>query len=78
MLGRRFICPIGPATQREFILDWRIFEETGFSSESGKIRERGQGHGATAPKAHLVPSALPTYEVRQLQDELCMAIVTNG
>ena len=25
MLGRRFVCPIGPATQREFILDWRIF-----------------------------------------------------
>ena len=24
MLGRRFICPIGPATEREFILDWRI------------------------------------------------------
>ena len=23
-LGRRFVCPIGPATQREFILDWRI------------------------------------------------------
>ena len=23
-LGRRFICPIGPATEREFILDWRI------------------------------------------------------
>ena len=34
--------------------------------------------GATAPKALLVPSALPTYEVRQLQDELCMAIVTIG
>ena len=26
MLGRRFICPIGPATQREFILDWRILD----------------------------------------------------
>ena len=25
-LGRRFICPIGPATEREFILDWRIFD----------------------------------------------------
>ena len=24
MLGRRFVCPIGPATQCEFILDWRI------------------------------------------------------
>ena len=24
-LGRRFICPIVPATQREFILDWWIF-----------------------------------------------------
>ena len=24
MLGWRFVCPIGPATQREFILDWRI------------------------------------------------------
>ena len=24
MLGQRFICPIGPATEREFILDWRI------------------------------------------------------
>ena len=24
-LGRRFICPIGPATEREFILDWRIY-----------------------------------------------------
>ena len=23
-LGRRFVCPIDPATQREFILDWRI------------------------------------------------------
>ena len=23
-LGRRFVCPIGPATKREFILDWRI------------------------------------------------------
>ena len=23
-LGRQFVCPIGPATQREFILDWRI------------------------------------------------------
>ena len=23
-LGRRFICPIGPGTEREFILDWRI------------------------------------------------------
>ena len=23
-LDRRFICPIGPATEREFILDWRI------------------------------------------------------
>ena len=23
-LGCRFICPIGPATEREFILDWRI------------------------------------------------------
>ena len=23
-LGRRFICPIGPATEREFILEWRI------------------------------------------------------
>ena len=23
-LGRRFICPIGPATEHEFILDWRI------------------------------------------------------
>ena len=23
-LGRRFVCPNGPATQREFILDWRI------------------------------------------------------
>ena len=23
-LGRRFICPIVPATEREFILDWRI------------------------------------------------------
>ena len=23
-LGRRFVCPIGPVTQREFILDWRI------------------------------------------------------
>ena len=38
MLGRRFICPIGPATEREFILDWRIYKslqlcitkETGF------------------------------------------------
>ena len=25
-LGRRFICPIGPATEREFILDWRILK----------------------------------------------------
>ena len=25
-LGRRFICPIGPATEREFILDWRILD----------------------------------------------------
>ena len=25
MIGRRFVCPIGPATQREFILDRRIF-----------------------------------------------------
>ena len=24
-LSRRFVCPIGPATQREFMLDWRIF-----------------------------------------------------
>ena len=32
-LGRRFVCPIGPATQREFILDWRIFYcEVQFSS----------------------------------------------
>ena len=23
-LGRQFICPIDPATEREFILDWRI------------------------------------------------------
>ena len=23
-LGRRFICPVGPATEREFILDWWI------------------------------------------------------
>ena len=23
-LGRRFVCPISPATKREFILDWRI------------------------------------------------------
>ena len=28
MLGRRFICPIGPATEREFILDWRIYKAT--------------------------------------------------
>ena len=27
-LGRRFICPIGPATECEFILDWRIFGQT--------------------------------------------------
>ena len=26
-LGRRFICRIGPATEREFILDWRIFAD---------------------------------------------------
>ena len=26
-LGRRFICPIGPATKREFILDWRICDQ---------------------------------------------------
>ena len=25
-LGRRFVCPIGPATKREFILDWRILQ----------------------------------------------------
>ena len=25
-LGSRFVCPIGSATQREFILDWRILD----------------------------------------------------
>ena len=26
MLGQRFVCPIGPATQGEFISDWQIYE----------------------------------------------------
>ena len=26
-LGRQFICPIGPGTEHEFILDWRISKE---------------------------------------------------
>ena len=31
-LGRRFVCPIDPATQGEFILDWRIFTTSQFSN----------------------------------------------
>ena len=30
MLGWQFICPIGPATEREFILDWRILKNGQF------------------------------------------------
>ena len=35
-LGWRFICPIGPATEREFILDWRISTDLSLLKEFKK------------------------------------------
>ena len=41
MLGRRFICPIGPATEREFILDWRILN---LKKYANKVQLFWEGH----------------------------------
>ena len=39
MLGRRFICLIGPATEREFILDWRIFRLDWLSCLASNLKQ---------------------------------------
>ena len=60
-LGWRFICPIGPATDREFILDWWIFKVESdydfahFWGEDGTKVKMG-GYISFSDSSHLLKS----------------------
>ena len=50
-LGRRFICPISPATEREFILDWRISKLHNWrQTKKGKTSQKRDREGPKGPK----------------------------